>query len=271
MPLEFQQRLKTLLPWVSINPSVQNLAQSSRDPSGGFVYHGPVQNRPWEWTEFLGDNVIDHKGGDDESKVEIKNTTSLSFELFGAQATGDYLPQSSTGDRTEGTLRSLRTDLSTESVFKRDWRESRLHFEYAGLDNTNGGISRPGGGEDEPISAHSTVPLRLQARTDMLSSSFGVSPASSVRSRVSASSFRSPAQSVSRQGGSGEVIDVDSFSVSASTSGTSRAPKRKAAAMQPIDEDDEIQIIDNPTTASSSRSQKKPKVKAPTKARAKKR
>jgi mediator of RNA polymerase II transcription subunit 12 len=270
MPLELRARFRILLPYTSINAAVENLAHASRDSSGNLIYHSPVQNRPWEWTEFLGESASDTKDGDDDLKIDIKNTASLSLELFGTRVTGERIIQSSAiSGKAERDIRSLRSDMSTESVFKRDWRESRLHFDVAGLGNSTGGAPGDERNEgDETITGYSSVPLRLQTRTDAQSGSLGVSPASSVRSRLSASSFRSPtrSQSTARHIGSGDIIDVDSLSMPTSTS---RPQKRKA--MDPIQEDDEIQIIDNPDPGSSSRSQKKPKIKAASKTRSKKR
>jgi mediator of RNA polymerase II transcription subunit 12 len=80
MPLELKQQFRTLLPYVAINSAVRNLFYTSRQPDGTLIYHGPVQNRPWEWTEYLGDDNPD----------EFKNSGSLPLELFDAKLTGDH-------------------------------------------------------------------------------------------------------------------------------------------------------------------------------------
>ena len=224
MPLELKHQFRTLLPYVAINPAVRNLVYASRQPDGTLVYHGPVQNRPWEWTEYLGDDNPD----------EFKNSGSLPLELFDVKLTGDHmLDTSDLSERAESSLRSLRNDVVSENVFERDWREGRVPFQ-AGTPPEFG--SRLGGNEEEDEEGSSKVQRGQQ-------NSRGASPASSVRSRISAASFRSPSVSsqLSRGGGSTDVIEVDSLPSTSST----RTQKRKAT--KDIDEDDdEIQIIDNP-------------------------
>ena len=224
MPLELKHQFRTLLPYVAINPAVRNLVYASRQPDGTLVYHGPVQNRPWEWTEYLGDDNPD----------EFKNSGSLPLELFDAKLTGDHLLETSgLSERAESFLRSLRNDVVSENVFERDWREGRVPLQ-TGTPPDFG--SRLGGNEEEDEEGNSKVQRGQQ-------SSRGASPASSVRSRISAASFRSPSVSsqLSRGGGSTDVIEVDSLPSTSST----RTQKRKAT--KEIDEDeDEVQIIDNP-------------------------
>ena len=224
MPLELKHQFRTLLPYVAINPAVRNLVYASRQPDGTLVYHGPVQNRPWEWTEYLGDDNPD----------EFKNSGSLPLELFDAKLTGDHLLETGgLSERAESFLRSLRNDVVSENVFERDWREGRVPLQ-TGTPPEFG--SRLGGNEEEDEEGNSKVQRGQQ-------SSRGASPASSVRSRISAASFRSPSVSsqLSRGGGSTDVIEVDSLPSTSST----RTQKRKAT--KEIDEDeDEVQIIDNP-------------------------
>jgi mediator of RNA polymerase II transcription subunit 12, fungi type len=268
MPLELRRRFRILLPYTSINSSVKDLAHATKDPSGNMIYHAPVQNRPWEWTEFLGENASELKDDDDELKIDIKNSASLSLELFGARVTGDHIVESNVGSGREGNdMRSLRDDLKTESVFQRDWRESRLHFDVTGQGNTTS-LSDERNEGDETITVYPSAPLRLQTRTDGLQGSLDVSPSSSVQSRLSSSSFRSPtrSQSATRHTGSGDIIDTDTLSI---PSNTSRASKRKATE-QGQDYGD-VQVIDNVDTSSSSRAQKKPRAKAAAKTRLKRR
>ena len=224
MPLELKHQFRTLLPYVAINPAVRNLVYASRQPDGTLVYHGPVQNRPWEWTEYLGDDNPD----------EFKNSGSLPLELFDAKLTGDHLLETSgLSERAESFLRSLRNDVVSENVFERDWREGRVPLQTGAPPEFG---SRLGGNEEEDDEGNSKVQRGQQ-------SSRGASPASSVRSRISAASFRSPSVSsqLSRGGGSTDVIEVDSLPSTSST----RTQKRKAT--KEIDEDeDEVQIIDNP-------------------------
>jgi len=224
MPLELKHQFRTLLPYVAINSAVRNLVYASRQPDGTLVYHGPVQNRPWEWTEYLGDDNPD----------EFKNSGSLPLDLFEAKLTGDHMfDASGLSERAESFLRTLRNDLVSENVFERDWREGRVPLQ-TGTPPEFG--SRLGGNEEEDEEGSSKVQRGQQ-------NSRGASPASSVRSRISTTSFRSPSVSsqLSRGGGSTDVIEVDSLPSTSST----RTQKRKAT--KEIDEDeDEIQIIDNP-------------------------
>jgi len=225
MPLELKHQFRTLLPYVAINTTVKNLFYASRQPDGTLVYHGPVQNQPWEWTEYLGDDNPD----------EFRNSGSLSLELFDAKLTGDHLLDSSgLSERAESFLRSLRNDVVSENVFERDWREGRVPLQ-TGTPPEYG--SRLGANDEEEEDV-SSKPQRGQQ------TSRGASPASSILSRISAASFRSPSVSsqLSRRAGSADVVEVDSLPSASST----RTQKRKA--VQDIEEDDgeEIQIIDNP-------------------------
>ena len=249
MPLELKHQFRTLLPYVAINPTVRNLVYASRQPDGTLVYHGPVQNRPWEWTEYLGDDNPD----------EFKNSGSLPLELFDAKLTGDHLLDSSgLSERSESFLRSLRNDAVSENIFERDWREGRVPLQ-TGTPPEFG--SRLGGNEDEDEEGSSKVQRGQQ-------NSRGASPASSVLSRISAASFRSPSVSsqFSRRAGSVDVIEVDSLPSTSST----RTQKRKAT--KEIDEDDdEVQIVDDPNPSAL---RKKPSTKGKgtaSKSRAKKR
>ena len=227
MPLELKRQFRTLLPYVAINPAVRNLFYTSRQSDGTLVYHGPVQNRPWEWTEYLGDDNPD----------EFRNSGSLPLEVFDTKLTGDRLLDSSgLSERAESFLRPLRNDVVSESVFERDWREGRVPLRTGSPPEYGSrlGVNEEEEGEDGGGS---------KAQRGQQNSS-GASPASSIRSRVSATSFRSPSVSsqLSRRAGSADIIEVDSLPSTSST----RTQKRKAT--QEIDEDggEEIQIIDNP-------------------------
>src|SRR5882757_6045792 len=119
LPSSHRGRLLTLFPHLRPNTIIQDLTHAHRDSAGHIVYGAPVQNRPWEWIENL--------GGDDQDDGDIRNTASLSLELFGAKATGDRLINPVRGDerhipsRLEGVFEDK---LSAESVFRRDWRET---------------------------------------------------------------------------------------------------------------------------------------------------
>ena len=226
MPLELKHQFRTLLPYVEINPAVRNLFYTSRQPDETLIYHGPVQNRPWEWTEYLGDDNQD----------EFRNSGSLSLELFDAKLTGDHLFSSKgLSERAESSLLSLRNDVVYENIFERDWREGRVPLQ-AGAPPEYG--SRLGGNDDEGEDTNS------KARGGQLGSR-GASPASSVRSRISAASFRSPsvASQLSRRAGSTDVIEADSLP----STGSTRTQKRKTShEIDEGDDNEEVQIIDKP-------------------------
>ncbi|OBZ68162.1 Mediator of RNA polymerase II transcription subunit 12 [Grifola frondosa] len=270
MPPEYRMQLRSLLPYVSLNTAVCNLVYASRDSSGAITNSVPVQNRPWEWTENLGDNTSAEAKGDDragDDRLPVKNSASLPLELFGARMTGDQvLPSQASADdpMLEENLRTFQDDLFAGSIFQRDWRETRI-----GLND--GGAARSKGEHDEE-----TLPVFAgPGSSERRSTSRRVSPASSVRSAASAhhsalgsvpSLRQSPVHLLSRLSVStaGEPIDVDSFEMP--TSSSRSATKRKATSSLP---DDEIQVIEGPVA--SSRSSKKTKAKPAAKSRAKKR
>jgi len=227
MPLELKHQFRTLLPYVAINPAVRNLFYTSRQPDGTLIYHGPVQNRPWEWTEYPGDDNPD----------EFRNSGSLHLELFDAKLTGDHLlGPGGPSERDESFLRSLRNDVVSENIFERDWREGHVPLQTGTPPEYGSRL----GGNDEEEDPSSKVQRGQQ-------NSRGASPASSIRSRISTTSFRSPSVSsqLSRRAGSADVIEVDSLPSTSST----RTQKRKATkeiGEDDDDDDDEIQIIDKP-------------------------
>ena len=229
MPLELKHQFRALLPYVEINPAVRNLFYTSRQPDETLIYHGPVQNRPWEWTEYLGDDNLD----------EFRNSGSLSLELFDAMLTGDnFFNSKGLSRRAESSLLSLRNDVVYQNIFERDWREGHVPLQ-AGTPPEYG--SRLGCNDEEGEDESS------KARVGQLGSR-GASPASSVRSRISAASFRSPSVSsqLSRRAGSTDVMEVDSLPSTCST----RTQKRKAS--DEIDEEEnEVPIIDKPGPGAS--------------------
>lgn len=186
IPPEFYSQLCSLLPQLPPNNVVKDLVHAHRDSSGKLIYSTPVQNRPWEWIENLGEAVLD----DNLVKLpdsNIKNTGSLSLEHFAARPTADHILQSTvlprgkdnsdqTNMRLEGDLRSFEDGITAESIYKRDWRETRLEAHrdvHAGNDGTNGeGI------DDIGALTAPTGKARSGSRRP--------SPASSVRSRDSA-------------------------------------------------------------------------------------
>ncbi|KAG1745538.1 uncharacterized protein EDB91DRAFT_1236376 [Suillus paluster] len=237
LPGSHRARLLTLFPHLRPNAVVEDLAHAHRDSTGHLVYGAPVQNRPWEWIENL--------GGDDKDDGIIRNTASLSLELFGAKATGDRLIGSVQDEecRIPSRLEGVFEDkLTAESVFRRDWRETRFQA------HSDVRAGERGVGED--INELGNLPTFGVQKPG----SRRVSPASSVRSRGSVSSARrSPGllsgnrTSVSTREGTGE---------SGIGSGPAGGQKRKASVS--VDDDDEVEIIEGPVRANP----KKLKVKS---------
>lgn len=279
LPVEYRKQLISLLPHLPATASVSNLVNSHRDMSGNMVHGMPVVNRPWEWIENLGDPVVSdpkdegrereekHRSG---AKYLVKNSGSLSLDTFGAHMTGDGVLrdlEQEDDSTSEANLRAFEDGLSAENIFKRDWRETRVELDANVMAIPT--VGRQGGEMDFDASGTSLQSSIL--RPDKRTTPRG-SPASSVVSRTSArgsvgSAKQSPGQgSNHRQSNStiSDTIDVDS--VTTNSSNRPSGNKRKAAAAIAVS-DDEIEIIEGPVPA---RINKKPKVKAPTKARAKK-
>ncbi|OSD03951.1 hypothetical protein PYCCODRAFT_163808 [Trametes coccinea BRFM310] len=284
MPPEYKARLRTMLPYVALNPVVEDLVYATRDASGTIVHAVPVQNRPWEWTEYLGDvpgaeprGGADERAGDD-GRPTVRNSASLSLELFEARLTGDrVIPAEGTALKddlmAEENLRALQDDLYAEGAFRRDWRETRVSLNDAPTAPT----ARPSRSAEQEDSGpplpgfggHAAAAAAADART----SSRRPSPASSVRSAASgqlgsATSLRqSPAHPLSRLSVStaGDVIDVDALE--AGTSGSGSTNKRKAMGGI-AEEDDDVQIVDGPMPAPS-RASKRTKAKTAGKTTAK--
>ncbi|KAH7905552.1 hypothetical protein BJ138DRAFT_1072652 [Hygrophoropsis aurantiaca] len=237
IPPPYLTQLCCLIPTLSFppNPTVTNLVSATRDPiSGDYVYGERVLNRPWEWVEWLG-TPEDPDGTNWERGV--KNSASMSLDLFGARLTGDRIipplsttaltsttsvsgtpsPDTPNDIRKEGDIRAFEDSLFVESVYRRDWRDTRLRGESAS--SKASGHAR--GEEGDEVGVLPTFPQGA-------SGSRRASPASSVRSGASISS-RKPSPSVrttSDEGSAGK-----------------KGHKRK------ISSDDEIEIIEGPVPA----------------------
>lgn len=280
MPLEYRARMRSLLPYVEPNPVVADLVYAPKDtlgtsfnstsgPSSSSTSDAslmPVQNRPWEWTENLGDiSPADVAKENLDTRTQpsiytadhqpvVRNAASLSLDLFGARVIGKYISPD-TDAQVEGNLRMLQDDLLAESVFKRDFRESRV--DPAVVDAKLGVVTR-GAEPDE-----GSVP----AGSDRQPSSRIASPVGSVRSRGSMQPPSLPSGSrrtspvsgqalghsgLSKVSGSsaGEPIDVDSLDLTTTNvSGSVAGVKRKAGES----EDDDIEIIEGPVAAAQTK------------------
>ncbi|KAJ7690646.1 hypothetical protein B0H17DRAFT_1064288 [Mycena rosella] len=247
---------------------VSQLATSHRDSAGLLIHDGPVSNRPWEWIENLGDPAVldEEKTREEKGRLNVqssvRNSGSLSLDVFGALPTGDAILQAQDGDaRVQANIRTFQDGLSADAMFKRDWRETRMEPEVATLVDANIGRAR----SEANILGGAGSTHSIQGRTEKRSVTRS-SPASSVLSRSSAhgsagSRRASPGQSsLNRLSIStlGDTADGDS-----STTGSSSrkaGTKRKA----PSSDDD--------TALETSSRGKRPKAKAvSTKTRAKKR
>ncbi|KAH8108105.1 hypothetical protein BXZ70DRAFT_1015382 [Cristinia sonorae] len=231
LPTEYRKQMRTLLPYTDPIAAVANLAYASHDASGSVTSLVAMQNRPWEWTENLGDiAVVEDKDGSDRSKV--KNTASLSLDIFGAQTTGESMLQQEeiVDPRVVNTIRTFEDHLFGESVFHRDWRDSRIPpDDYLPRSPTERAE------QEDQVGPLPTFPAPAQASSRHASSrgSRRPSPASSVRSRSSLHAFNAPSVGSSLRpspmhplpSGStaGDPIDVDSI---AAGSSTGRPPKR---------------------------------------------
>ncbi|KAJ7502832.1 hypothetical protein B0H11DRAFT_1986564 [Mycena galericulata] len=271
-PREYRNQIQALLRHLPPTAVVSHLATSHRDSTGLLIYDGPVVNRPWEWIENLGEpTVLDPKDEDKEREEKerrrvqylVKNSGSLSLDVFAARATGDGILQTQEADsRIQANIRTFQDGLSADPMFKRDWRETRLEPEVAALVDASM-IGRARGEMSALGGAGVTHPVHARPEKRSLTRA---SPVSSILSRSSAhgssgSRRPSPGQSsLNRLSIStmGETADGDS-----STTGSSSrkvGSKRKAP---PSDDDT--------TLEESSRSKRaKPKAVA-TKTRAKKR
>ncbi|KAJ6558511.1 hypothetical protein DFH09DRAFT_1486615, partial [Mycena vulgaris] len=270
-PREYRNQIQSLLRHLPPTAVVSQLATSHRDSTGQILHDAPVLNRPWEWIENLGEpTVLDPKDEDkereekDRLKVQylVKNSGSLSLDVFGARATGDGILQAQEGDaRIQANIRTYQDGLSADAMFKRDWRETRMEPDvFPSVD--------PGAGRvrsETSVLGGAGFTHSIQGRAEKRSVT-RASPASSILSRSSAhgsagSRRPSPGQSsLNRLSIStmGDTADADS-----STTGSS---SRKAGTKRRAPSSD-----DDATFESSSRG-KRPKPKpVPTKTRAKKR
>lgn len=281
MPPEYKTRMRSLLPYVDLNPVVEGLVYTTRDASGTLVSSVPVQNRPWEWTEYIGENPAGDlsRGGDQralDGRPQVKNSAALSLELFEARVTGDRIirpteqvHQGFSGViedmMAEENLRSFQDDVYSEGPFCRDWRETRISLDDSTQTGT-GGRGNPTGDDNSgtnvpplpSLTGHVTGTVAPEHRP----SPRRPSPASSVRSvgsaRSATSRRQSPAHALSRLSvsTSGDIIDVDALD--GGGSGTGSSNKRKAMSTI-AEEDSDIEIVEGPVPTSQNRVQKRMK------------
>ena len=249
-----------------------NLVHAYRDASGHLVYGAPVQNRPWEWVENLGEPAVE-EDANRWQEGPFKNASSLSLELFAARRTGDHIPRpnpnpihdtarrddhESNDVRFEGDIRSFEDGLSAESIYRRDWRETRL--EAYRDEQVDGGASSSmgkGDGLDEvgPLPVFTTQ--HRAGSTGAGSGSRRASPASSVKSRGSA---QGTVSSVRQSPGSTHKMSTATMSDQVEEGGTTTRSgsghKRKA------DPDEEVEVVEGPPLPTKMDAKKPKSVKA---------
>ncbi|KAF8638047.1 hypothetical protein AX16_010679 [Volvariella volvacea WC 439] len=282
LPPEYRAQLLTLLPQLSAPNTATNLVTSYRDGAGNLVHGSPVINRPWEWIENLGEpSILDPKEEEREkeekarlkTKYLVKNSGSLSLETFGARMTGDgvaFAPPQDTGAgaptadklkdldmKTRNALKMFEDGLTSETIFSRDWRETKME-----VDPRIGGLGSPGyhRGHQEVVNVEShgsNTGMNYGFRLGDKRPPSRASPTSSIGSRTSGRSRFSPAHS--SLGRNSDVMDAE-------MNGSGGTGKRKASGA--VDSDDEIEIIEGPTFRNPA---KKVKGKTAGKTKAKKR
>lgn len=189
----------------------------------------------------------------------VKNSASLSLELFGARTAGKHIvvdDAEKTDHLLEGTLSRLQDTTYTESIFRRDWRESRLE------QNTlvSGGVQSIE--QDDQLGP---LPHFGSPTVEHRSNSRMASPASSIRSRSSAqpvfstSLRQSPQSQLQRMTGStaSDAIDVDSLEMSTTSTSLPHGGNKRKASDDDV-EDEDVQFVQGPVILS----QKKQKGKA---------
>jgi mediator of RNA polymerase II transcription subunit 12 len=225
MPAEYRQQLRCLLPYPPPNECAADLVYASLDSSGQTLPGLPVTNQPWDWVESLGDNAP----GETPTEGGIRNNASLSLELFSARATGNSV-------RPEKNARGFHDTLGGESVFARDWAETRISL----TDETSARR------EDEDAGG---------VQHAMAAARRGMSPASPAWSRQSATSSRlqSPTQQSFTRGSasrSDEPPDMERSSV-----GSRQMGKRKAST---VGSESDMEVIDSPRALKKAKAKAKP-------------
>ncbi len=275
-PATYRSCLRTLLSFVPLNASVADLVYISKD---GDTTTTPVPNRPWEWMEHLGDRPVFEAKDEKSFDNTVKNVASLPLDLFDTRVVGkcsidttaDNASDGAPGrQQVQGSLNMLQDTSHTESIFRRDWRESRTFAPSLTQDSSHPEVEDEAG----PL-------LSLTATERRSNSSRMASPVSSVRSRgsvqPSGSSFLhlSPSQlqqqRLSTSGSTAsEAIDVDSLNIDLSNAQSSTSQFHGSNKRKATDNDDDEDVIEVLQGASSSQKRSKTKTSS-TKSKQKKR
>lgn len=228
-----------------------------RDASGHLVYGAPIQNRPWEWVDNLGEPAVE-EDAHRWQEGPFKNASSLSLELFEACRTGEHIPRPSllrdttkhdnredNYMRLEGDVRSFEDGLSTESIYRRDWRETRLEAYRDG--QGDGGPSSTGKG-DSGLDEVGLLPVFPAQNHSGLTGAGGSgsrrpSPASSIKSR---GSTQGTVSSVRQSPGSTNKMSTTTTTVSDVMEEGSTTMRSGARHKRKADSDDEVEIVEGP-------------------------
>lgn len=220
MPAEYRQQLRCLLPYPPSHDGVADLIHASFDSLGQILPGPPVMNKPWDWVESLGDNAP----GDSLAEGGIRNNASLSLELFAARATGDCV-------RSEKNPRGFHDALGGESMFARDWAETRIPL----ADESSARRE-----DDDTVAA---LPAFAAARR-------GMTPTSPAWSRQSTSSrLQSPTQQSFTRASASRSDDIER-----SSAGSRQLGKRKAST---ISVDSDIEIVESPPAQKKTKAKEK--------------
>lgn len=250
IPPEYRKQLSTLLQDVPSHSIVTDLVNSHRDAFGNTVFDQPVVNKPWEWIENLGEPPSSDPAEEEREREErmrdrvahlVKNTSSISLEYFAARHTGDTVKvdmESESYANLEGFTRGFEDGLS-ESVFTRDWRETRFELERELSPDMLARLKRE---LDPNVLVVDTGGSSIQGKDT------GPLP-SSVRSVPQHQVQRSPTQS---KASNVTIIDVDNIPDTVSTSKSTG--KRKASSAI---SDDDIEILEGATLAMTSAKRQK--------------
>lgn len=179
-----RRRLASLLSFVPDDNYVQNLRYAWTDhASGSLVIGHEVQSNPWEWAESIEPAVSTSKLT--REKPELKNNSSIPLELFGTRPTGERvigeLPESRA--REAAAARQLQDGLGSDSMFERDWRESRVDWK---ADLTHSGEYSDGSGGGNNATATGGMDMTQGSGSQIgIPGSGGSSPSPTIRSHRS--------------------------------------------------------------------------------------
>ena len=214
---------------------------ASVDASGQTLSGPPVMNQPWDWVESLGDAAV--AGDVPAAERTISNNASLSLERFAARATGDTV-------RSERTPRGFHDALGGESVFARDWAETRIPLsdENPARRVDDDVPPPPGGGGG---GGGGVLPGAFAARRGMSPAS----PAWSSRQSATSSRLQSPTQ-YTRASAASRSDEQPDLERSSAGSRQQASGKRKAPTTTTTNADSDIEIIESPSALKKAKTTK---------------